>query len=107
MWAFRRFVASSPHGPHPCAVQVHGCNWRVENSRLLGKVKRAEGANPPASYAEGRRDEWDGERPNFHKQFLKPRGLQGLRTHFFMYLGLKVHRLHMRATTNMPRSFMD
>eukprot|EP00913_Durusdinium_trenchii_P012228 g11482.t1 len=36
-----------------CLFKVHGCNWRVENSRLLGKVKRAEGANPPASYAEG------------------------------------------------------
>lgn len=36
-----------------CLFKVHGCNWRVENSRLLGKVKRVEGANPPADYAEG------------------------------------------------------
>eukprot|EP00434_Breviolum_minutum_P012448 symbB.v1.2.010967.t1/scaffold727.1/size198231/12 len=36
-----------------CLFKVHGCNWRVENSRMLGRVKRAEGANPPADYAEG------------------------------------------------------
>lgn len=47
--------------------QVHGCNWRVENSRMLGKVKRAEGANPPADYAEG-----VGDGPGVLK-FLKPR----------------------------------
>ena len=46
-------VENTPWPLLATGLQVHGCNWRVENSRLLGKVKRVEGANPPADYAEG------------------------------------------------------
>eukprot|EP00438_Fugacium_kawagutii_P006660 Skav225699 [mRNA] locus=scaffold1817:180887:195430:+ [translate_table: standard] len=51
-----------------CLFKVHGCNWRVENSRLLGKVRRAEGANPPADYVEGGCNE-NGDYCNY---FLRP-----------------------------------
>ncbi|CAJ1429126.1 unnamed protein product, partial [Effrenium voratum] len=53
-----------------CLNKVHGCNWRVENSRLLGKVKRAEGAYPPADYVEGGCNA-NGDYCNY---FLRPTG---------------------------------
>ncbi|CAE6940013.1 unnamed protein product [Symbiodinium natans] len=36
-----------------CIKKVHGCSWHVDNSRLLGKVKRVAGAFPPADYTKG------------------------------------------------------
>jgi len=42
-----------PSSTPSASYQVHGCSWHVDNSRLLGKVKRVAGAFPPADYTKG------------------------------------------------------